>query len=713
MAAEATLPPANNNRHTLRRWIMRIVVIVVVAAVVVGLVIVKKRRASEAEMAAISTEKVTRGSIVETVSATGVIAAETGAQVKIGSQISGRIKKLYADLGDRVEAGQVVAEIDAPDLEANLESSRRNAAAQSARYLQQLQGAPMQHTQLISAFEQASESIRRSEADKRRSEAALVSAESKLKSAIAGQTGSYARLRDAEARVRSSRAAVPLQNAQTAADIDRAKAAVNVAAANLQQVQKSANLQIANAEAALKQAQSNAALSALTLKRQQALVGKGYVSGAEVDSARTDSEVKAQAVQTAQTNLDLVKEKVAAEVPTAQEQLAQAKASLAAAEAGSYQDLMSSESLRSAEAGMEDAVSSVAQAKQTVASAQSDINSARASVTASEADLRSSRAAQQTALANLTQDKLKQQDIKAAYEAKRQSESQVKYQEAQYSKSYIRSPFSGMVVSLAQQEGETVAAGLSAPTLIEVVDLDRLEVDAYVDETDIGQVKVGQEAEVTVDAYPKKTFKGQITKVASSATKTENVVTYLVNVKIEKGGEGLLKPQMTANVTITVTRKDDIALAPNEAVKQQKAGTQAVVLRGGKPEVRTLEIGMTDGDNTEIVSGLQEGEEVVVAGWDKLGLEDFASTRRPGFMNRTPFGTASSRQTTGGREGGRTGAAGQGGAAGAGGRSGAGAGGGGRQGGAGGGEGAGGGGGAAGGGRRGGGGGASRGGGGF
>ncbi len=439
--------------------------------------------------------------------------------------------------------------------------------------------------------------------------------------------------------MRSARAAVPLQASQTSAELRKAKAALDSALASLTQVERSADLEIGASEAALKQARSNAQLAAVNLKRQQQLQAQGYVAAAEVDSARTQAEVTSGQVEAAESNLRLTREKVAASVPAARDQVEQARASLAAAQAGTFQDTMRSEDLRSAESSLENARSAVTEAQESVRSAQADVHASRAQVSASINDMRSAQAAQRTALANMTQDRLKQQDIKAAYEAMRQSQAQVDYQRAQFAKSYIRSPFAGTVVTLAQQEGETVAAGLSAPTLMEVVALDRLEVSAYVDETDIGQVKVGQPAKVSVDAYPEREFDGKVTNIASSATTQNNVITYLVTIKFDKYPTGRLKPQMTANVQIEISRKENLLLVPNEAVKRKKGTTQVVVLTGEKGEVRDIQAGLSDDAMTEIVSGLREGEKVVLAGFDKLGIEGFSSAAEvPGFMRRSPLG---------------------------------------------------------------------------
>jgi HlyD family secretion protein len=632
-------------------------------------VLFKKSRAKKDEMASVRTEKVTRGTILQTISATGEIAAETGASVKIGSQVSGRIKRLYTDVGQNVQAGDVIAEIDAQDLKASLESAKRNQGQLEAKYREQVEGAPMTRTQLLSTFEQATQSLKRSEAARDQARLSLEAAKTRTKSSLAAQDGAEANVRSAEAQIRSAQAAVPLQETQTSAQLRSAQAAVESAEATLRQAQKNADLEVASSQASLKQAQSNASLASVTLKRQEALLAKGFVATADVDSARTDLEVKNQQVESAQANLSITREKVAADLASAQSGATEAHANLDSAKAGGYQDTIKSEALRSAQAGLTSAQASLTQAKHSVAIAQTDQATASSQITQAEADMRSARAAQTSALAGLTQNQLKQQEIKAAYEAYLQAGEQVKNQQFQFDKSFIRTPISGTVVSLTQQEGETVAAQLSAPTLISVVDLSRLEVTASVDETDIGNVKMDQEADISVDAYPDRKFKGRVTKIASAATVTDNVVTYDVTVKLDAVKDAILKPQMTADVTITIVRHDNAVLAPNEAVKKKKGGAQAAVLgKSGKAEVRTLKTGLTDSDNTEILEGLQEGDDVVVAGFDKLGIEGFSSQAQlPGFFNnRTPFGTSSNKAGAKGGQDQQGGAGGAKGGAGAG-----------------------------------------------
>jgi RND family efflux transporter MFP subunit len=297
-------------------------------------------------------------------------------------------------------------------------------------------------------------------------------------------------------------------------------------------------------------------------------------------------------VEAARQNIELVKAKVAAELQSARDQVVQAQqnvgsaqAALAAAQAGTYQDTAK----------------------------LADVNDARAEVRQAEANLK-------TALANTANNALKQQDVQQAREAVRLAQAQVEYAKAQVQKTYIRTPISGTVLQLAAQQGETLAAGLSAPTLIIVADLDRLEVDAFVDETDIGRVRLGQKADVTVDAFPRHHFKGHVTKIAAGSTIQQGVVTYDVTIAI-RDRKHRLRPDMTASTTIDTGRRSNVLLVPSEAVKLGVHGTtvNVVTRKFGSTQVERHKVktGGSDGVNTEIREGLLEGETVVLAGLDE------------------------------------------------------------------------------------------------
>jgi len=199
---------------------------------------------------------------------------------------------------------------------------------------------------------------------------------------------------------------------------------------------------------------------------------------------------------------------------------------------------------------------------------------------------------------------------KAQVESTRRSleEAKVKLQYA-----FVYSPINGFVSEVTTQQGETVVAGLNAPTFITVIDLSRLEVHCYIDETDIGKVKPGLEATFRVDSFPNKIFKAKVRTIYPGAIIKNNVVFYDTVLDILTPYENYLRPEMTAQVTIVADKKEGALLVPTASVKIDSEGKHYVMLRrGDKWEKRVVKVGWEARGKTEILEGLKEGEEVGV-----------------------------------------------------------------------------------------------------
>jgi macrolide-specific efflux system membrane fusion protein len=175
----------------------------------------------------------------------------------------------------------------------------------------------------------------------------------------------------------------------------------------------------------------------------------------------------------------------------------------------------------------------------------------------------------------------------------------------------ITAPIAGIVASVATQEGETVAAGLSAPTFVTVVDLARLQVNAYVDEVDIGKVAVAQSAYFTVDAFPSHEFEGKVTALYPNATIQDNVVKYVVAISIASDPDRRLRPEMTTSVRIQLAPRSVLAV-PVRAVGRDSGRSQVHVLVDGRLEPREVRLGWREGAWAEVVHGLREGEQVLL-----------------------------------------------------------------------------------------------------
>lgn len=205
----------------------------------------------------------------------------------------------------------------------------------------------------------------------------------------------------------------------------------------------------------------------------------------------------------------------------------------------------------------------------------------------------------------------------------------------------ITSPIDGVVLSKSVEEGQTVAASFSTPELFTIAqDLTNMQVVADVDEADIGDVKEGERVTFTVDAYPDDTFEGEVKQVRQEATTTNNVVTYEVVISAPNA-DLKLKPGLTANVTIYTAERKGVLSVPSKALRftpqKETVGKMKIVdVANAKNKVWTIEgnsivahkvnIGMTDGTNTQIVSGIAEGTKVitglnVTGGEEKMPME--------------------------------------------------------------------------------------------
>lgn len=200
----------------------------------------------------------------------------------------------------------------------------------------------------------------------------------------------------------------------------------------------------------------------------------------------------------------------------------------------------------------------------------------------------------------------------------------------------ITSPIDGVVLSKSVEEGQTVAASFSTPELFTIAqDLTNMQVVADVDEADIGDVKEGERVTFTVDAYPDDTFEGEVKQVRQEATTTNNVVTYEVVISAPNA-DLKLKPGLTANVTIYTAERKGVLSVPSKALRftpqMETVGKMKIVdVANAKNKVWTIEgnsivahkvnIGMTDGTNTQIVGGIAEGTKVVT-GLNVMGGEE-------------------------------------------------------------------------------------------
>ena len=226
------------------------------------------------------------------------------------------------------------------------------------------------------------------------------------------------------------------------------------------------------------------------------------------------------------------------------------------------------------------------------------------------------------------------------------AQADLKLQQAELAKSTIYAPIDGIVLTRSVNPGQTVAASMQAPVLFVIAEnLETMQLNAAIDEADIGSVEKGQEARFTVDAFPDRRFDASISDISYASVTTEGVVTYEAKLSVDNQ-QLLLRPGMTATVNVVTREANGVLLVPSSAFRfsppqaeprrsfslrnlfsprimmgpgmrrtggnaQEGGGRALWVLENGQPARRMVQTGATSGEMTEIVSGLSEGDRVI------------------------------------------------------------------------------------------------------
>jgi HlyD family secretion protein len=312
------------------------------------------------------------------------------------------------------------------------------------------------------------------------------------------------------------------------------------------------------------------------------------------------------------------------------------------------------------------------QAKATLVRLRADVE--RAQVQLEDAVLKLKRAEQLAAGELLAQQdvdtarstmRVAQTSVTGAQAQLTQAEAQLTQAQVNLSRTVITSPTDGIVLSRNVEVGQTVAAGLQAPTLFVIArDLTRLELLARVDESDVGGVKTGAPVTFTVDAYPRRQFSGTVRLVRLQPTTVQNVVTYSTIIDVPNA-DGQLKPGMTSTVSIETARAENalripasaLRFTPSEALlnefgagtapEEPSAGRRRAdvvwQLSNGQLHKIPVRIGVSDGTQIEVTAGALDEGASIITGVSKLATTDAAAPANTGSplmpqMPRRPGG---------------------------------------------------------------------------
>lgn len=542
-----------------------------------------------------------KGELVLSTSSTGTLVPLTKVDVK--SKAGGRVMRLLVEEGSQVRTGQTIALIDPEDTRATFEQARADVTTAQSR---------VQQAQTNTAIELRNASDRVLDA-----EIALNLARVRLSKAqqqnVAQPVISRADLLTAEA------------NLDTA----------NQSLRTLQEVEIPATRR--DYQGQYDRARIDLEANESELTRQEKLLTQGYVAQSAVERQRSTLEAARSTFRLAEQRLKTLDAQADAQVKTAQARVRQAQQALLQARANQNQITLTAKDLEEARNNVKAAEVALSQAK----TQRMNIQLRRADVLSAKAGAVRSQVAERNA-------------------------------RVQLEGTTVVAPRDGIVTLKYLEEGTIIPPGTSTfaqgTSLVQIADTTIMFVECSVDEADIGTVKIGQPVRIVVDAYPGQSFEGTVKKVFPAAETANALTTVKVRVQIgaatksEREGTDkklILRPGMNATCEFIQFTKKSVLIVPQQAIKRDGGKTTVQVKSGDpkKPSVREVKVGSTGNEGVEILEGLKEGEEVVIAEIDLKAMRDRqakmdAAQQGGGFGSSNRGGPSQSRASSGGSGGG-------------------------------------------------------------
>lgn len=232
-----------------------------------------------------------------------------------------------------------------------------------------------------------------------------------------------------------------------------------------------------------------------------------------------------------------------------------------------------------------------------------EMDSAKSTFDVAQADYESARA-------NELQGKMKDEEIKTARARVEQMESNLQLAGVQLGRTYITAPYSGIITELFVEEGELLSIGTP---VLEMADESTMEVDAVIDEVDVGKLRIGQDVKLTFDAFKEKQSLGKILEISPYITTTkEQNRTVNIKVGITTGQDGILVG-MSTDVEVITGRAKDALYLPTNAIIEKADGQFVFIAEKGVAKEKKIKTGLSNWDTSEVIEGLREGDEVITS----------------------------------------------------------------------------------------------------
>ena len=397
-------------------------------------------------------------------------------------------------------------------------------------------------------------------------------------------------LASAQAKLDQAQQQSAVQPALTDSAIGQAEADLATAQQQYEQLRSATNPQArALAQANYDEAHANVQAADAAYLRQTQLVGKGFVAPQAVDTALASRDVARASLTQAQQRLATIGADQQAALETAAARVRQARAALRIAKTNRY-----------------------------------EIGTRRQDVAASEAALAQARMSVQTAQAGLMQNGMRLSDIQAAQADVSKAQAEVNDRRIQLNDATIYAPRVGVVLQKYVEEGTIITSGESLSSdgtkIVQLGDVSHLYIDVSVDESDVGRIHLGQKVLIALDAVPDAKPEGRVVRIDPQAVNDRDVTTVHVRVEIENPDPGI-KPGMNATCQFILRDVHGVLVVPSDAVKEGRSGgnTVRVLTKDNKAVTRPVQVGVVGSDKTEIQSGLQVGDRVILGAAQPAG----------------------------------------------------------------------------------------------
>ncbi len=478
--------------------------------------------------------------------------------VDVKSKAGGKVVKLAVEEGSVVKKGDLIALIDPSDTEAVYRQADADLTAAQARAVQAEQNHLLTIATNRSALADAAASL-----DAARSRLATMEIEHGRQPAL-----STSQLASAQANYDAAVQALDKYKTVTAPQLRRDVVGT-----------------LASSESAYTAAEA-------ALRRQRELLDLGFTSRAALEQAEANFRSAESQRNLARQRAETLDHEIDTGLKAQESSLAQARASLMQAKANQTDIRISDQDLRQARIAVKQAEIALDRAK-----------------------------------ANLRNDAIRRSEVDAARASTTRSKVSVENAKVQLDSTTVVAPRDGVVTLKYLEEGTIIPPGTSTfsqgTSLVQLSDVSQLFVDCGVDEADVSAVREGQRVRIVAEAFAGKPFDGVVTKISPAAVTANNITAVKVRVKVQAGTKVKILPGMNATCEFITLEKKDVLVVPSQAVKTEE-GKSYVRVRGTdplKPVRREVTLGEYGNDGVELVSGLKEGEEVVVAEVDIAELK--------------------------------------------------------------------------------------------